>query len=830
MDSYHTILLQKGYLVHLMAFENKSSYILFPPFQHCFLVYLFLLGLPTCSFSEPHKNVTLGSSLTATEQHDLYWTSQFGEFAFGFLQLESKGFLLAIWFNKIEEKTVVWSANRDKLAPKGSTIQFTSGGQLVLNDPSGNQIWTPSSSGSTNQYVSYAAMLDSGNFVLAAANSEILWQSFDVPTDTILPSQTLNMDQTLVARYSETNYSSGRFQLQMQSDGNLVLCPRAFPFDRVGKAYWETNTTVSGSQLVFNLTGSINVITKNNTILISVVTNTLSPQNFYLRAIVEHDGIFRMYVYPKPTHNSSMPKAWSQVSDSINICTMLNTGWGIGVCGFNSYCRLGDDQRPFCTCPPRYVLLDPNDEIKSCKPNFVAQSCDPSSLETDNFEFVTLENTNWPQADYGYFKSVSEEWCRNECLNDCFCAVATFRNGECSKKMFPLTYGRMDPSVGGRALLKVRKQNFTFQLNNLVHKQRNKPTIVVIGSVLLGSSIFLNFLLFLLTLYIGYQLRRIRKSKLVQEDLSILGVNLRIFSYEELNKATNGFIHQLGRGSFATVYKGIIDSEDNNNLVAIKKFDNVVQEGDQEFKTEVSAIAGTNHKNLVRFLGFCNEEEHRMLVYEFMHNGSLADFLFGTLKPTWCIRIQLVLGTARGLCYLHEECTTQTIHCDIKPHNILLDDSFTARIADFGLAKLLKKDQTRTLTAIRGTKGYVAPEWFRSLPITMKVDVYSFGILLLEIICCRKSFEEKVEDEEQMVLTDWAYDCFKERKVEILVENDEEAKMDLKRVKKFVMIAIWCIQEDPSLRPTMKKVLQMLEGAIEVSFPPDPSSFISTIL
>ncbi|XP_038902769.1 G-type lectin S-receptor-like serine/threonine-protein kinase LECRK3 [Benincasa hispida] len=806
-----------------MAFQNKSSYFLLPPFLHCLLV--FLLGLPTCSFSEPYKNVTLGSSLTATEQNHLYWTSQFGEFAFGFLQLESKGFLLAIWFNKIEEKTVVWSANRDKLAPKGSTIQFTGGGQLVLNDPRGNQIWTSSSSGSTNQSVSYAAMLDSGNFVLAATNSKILWQSFDVPTDTILPSQTLNMGGFLVARYSETNYKNGRFQLRMQSDGNLVLYPRAFPLDIVSKAYWASNTIGSGFQLVFNLSGSIDVISNNNTILITVVSNTLTPQNFYLRAILEHDGIFRMYVYPKPTHNSSMAKAWSQVSDSINICTMVHGGWGSGVCGFNSYCRLGNDQRPFCTCPPGYVLLDPNDEIKGCKPNFIAHSCDQSFPETDNFEFVALENTNWPQADYGFFKPVSEEWCRNECLNDCFCAVATFKNGECSKKRFPLADGRMDPSVGGRALLKIRKQNSTFQPNNLIHKS----TIVVVGSVLLGSSVFLNFLLFLFTLFVSYRLRKIRKSKLVQEDPSILCVNLRIFSYEELNKATNGFIHQLGHGSFSTVYKGIIDSEDNNNLVAIKKLDNVVQEGDREFKAEVSAIAGTNHKNLVRLLGFCNEGEHRMLVYEFMHNGSLVDFLFGNSKPSWYTRIQLVLGTARGLCYLHEECSTQTIHCDIKPHNILLDDSFTARIADFGLAKLLKKDQTRTLTVIRGTKGYVAPEWFRGLPITVKVDVYSFGILLLEIICCRRSFEEKAENEEQMVLADWAYDCFKEKKIEMLVENDEEAKIDLKRVKKFVMIAIWCIQEEVSLRPTMKKVLQMLEGAIEVSFPPGPSSFTSTI-
>ncbi|XP_038901984.1 G-type lectin S-receptor-like serine/threonine-protein kinase LECRK3 [Benincasa hispida] len=814
-----------------MAFENKSFYILCPSFLHCLLL-LFLLVLPTYSSSQPYKNVTLGSSLTATQQtNDSYWVSQSGDFAFGFLPLGSKGFLLAIWFDKIDEKTVVWSANRDKLVPKGSTTQFTNNGQLVLNDPGGNQIWMVSSSVSTNRSVSYAAMLDSGNFVLVATNSEILWQSFDVPTDTILPSQILNMGEALVARYSETNYSSGRFQLLMQIDGNLVLSPHSFSLDTINIVYWTSNTTGSGFQLVFNLTGSINVLAKNKTILTTVVSNAHSPQNYYLRAILEHDAIFRLYVYPKATSNSSMPKTWTQVSDPVNICIMVNDGIGSGVCGFNSYCKFGDDKRrPLCTCPPSYVLLDPNDEIKGCKPNFVAQSCDQSFPETDDFEFVALENTNWAQGDYSYFNPVSEEWCRNDCLNDCFCVLSTFKYGECWKKRFPLIFGRMDRNVSDeKSLLKVRKHNSTSKSNNLVQNQSNKTSIiVVIGSVLLGSSVFLNFLLFLLTLFIAYHFSQ-RKPKIIRKNPFILGVNMRIFSYEELNKATSGFIHQLECSSFATVYKGIIDFGNNNSLVAIKRFNNVVGGRDQEFKVEVSTIARTNHKNLVRLLGFCNEGEHRMLVYEFMHNGSLLNFLFGNSKPNWCVRIQVALETARGLCYLHEGCSTQIIHCDIKPHNILLDDSFTVRIADFGLAKLLRKNQTLALTAIRGTKGYVAPEWFRSLPITVKVDVYSFGILLLEIICCRRNFEEKANDEEQMVLADWAYDCFKDGKVELLVENDEEAKMDLKRVKKFVMIAIWCIQEEPSLRPTMKKVLQMMEGAIEISFPPHPSSFISSI-
>ena len=210
-------------------------------------------------------------------------------------------------------------------------------------------------------------------------------------------------------------------------------------------------------------------------------------------------------------------------------------------------------------------------------------------------------------------------------------------------------------------------------------------------------------------------------------------------------------------------------------------------------------------------------------MYEFMKNGTLASFLFGQLGPSWNQRIQIVFGISRGLLYLHEECSTQIIHCDIKPQNVLLDDYHNARISDFGLAKLLMINQSHTKTNIRGTKGYVAPEWFRSAPVSAKVDVYSFGVLLLEIICCRKNvLNMDDEAEEKVILTDWAYGCYTYGRIEALVDSDMEATNEIKMVERFVMIALWCLQEDPSVRPTMKKVTLMLEGILQVSPPPTP--------
>ncbi|XXG48670.1 hypothetical protein AAC387_Pa02g3053 [Persea americana] len=212
-----------------------------------------------------------------------------------------------------------------------------------------------------------------------------------------------------------------------------------------------------------------------------------------------------------------------------------------------------------------------------------------------------------------------------------------------------------------------------------------------------------------------------------------------------------------------------------------------------------------------------------------MRNGSLANFLFCNPRPHWNQRTQIAFGIARGLMYLHEECGNQIIHCDIKPENILLDDCFTAKISDFGLAKLLNTNQTRTTTDVRGTKGYVAPEWFKKMAITAKVDVYSFGVMLMEIICCRKSYEPDLENEGKAVLIDWVCDCYKDGTISKLVADDAEALNDARRLERMLMVAMWCIQEEPSLRPSMKKVTHMLEGAVEVAVPPDPFSFISSL-
>lgn len=217
-----------------------------------------------------------------------------------------------------------------------------------------------------------------------------------------------------------------------------------------------------------------------------------------------------------------------------------------------------------------------------------------------------------------------------------------------------------------------------------------------------------------------------------QEGYRMLIDHFRRFTYKELRKATRNFKDELGYGRYGSVYKGILHDK---RVVAVKKLKDVKQ-GEDEFQREVSVIGSIYHMNLVRVWGVCSERKHRLLVYEHMVNGSLAMFLFsnkGLLQ--WDQRYKIAAGVAKGLAYLHHECMDWIIHCDVKPENILLDQDFEPKISDFGLVRLLQRDHADpNMSKVRGTRGYIAPDWLSSLPITEKVDVYSYGVVLLELV------------------------------------------------------------------------------------------------
>lgn len=797
-----------------------------------FLLFTILVVFPLSPLAQNTGNITVGTSLTATENSNP-WRSPSGDFAFGFQQLQGNRdvFVLSIWFDKIPDKTIVWYERGSYPVPRGSTIQLDARDGLVLRDPQGRLLYN--TDGLADQ-VAYGFLNDTGNFVLLRSDSSFLWESFRNPADTILPTQTIEINDTLISRKSATNFSQGRFFARMNSDGNFVFNTKSvlsnLDFD---DEYYSSltnsdqNVSNSGFRVVFSERASISIVGRNGQQLITLSRRSIPPpSDNYYRATLDFDGVFTQYYHPRNFGSNpqwSAARSWPE-----NICFNIDGDKGSGACGYNNVCRL-ENQRPVCQCPRGFSLADPNNAYGDCKPNFV-QNCIQGSAE-DEYELLEISDTDWPKNDYQLIRPSREEECRGACLNDCFCAAAIYRDNSCWKKKLPLSNGRVDTTLNAKAFLKFRKRDIRLANPNLPtdpdKPKRDRQTLIVVVSVLLGSSVFINLLLIsaaCLVLFLIYN-KKLPALNLVRDTS---GSNLRCFSYKELVQATNGFKEEVGRGAFGIVYKGVMPNG-SKSIVAVKKLDRVAQDSEKEFRTEVNVIGQTHHKNLVRLLGFCDEGPHRLLVYEYMSNGTLAGFLFGDLKPSWSQRTQIAFGVARGLTYLHEECSTQIIHCDIKPQNILLDEYYTARIADFGLAKLLMMNQSRTLTNIRGTKGYVAPEWFRNTHITVKVDVYSFGVVLLEIISCRKSIMDlEFGDGENPILTDWAWDCFLDGSLDALVENDVEALSDRKMLERFVMVGLWCIQEDASLRPTMRKACQMLEGIIEVAVPPCPNPFTSS--
>ena len=286
------------------------------------------------------------------------------------------------------------------------------------------------------------------------------------------------------------------------------------------------------------------------------------------------------------------------------------------------------------------------------------------------------------------------------------------------------------------------------------------------------------------------------------------------YSYSEIRKMSKGFKDKLGEGGYGTVYKGKLQS---GPLVAIKMLGNSKANG-QEFINEVATIGRIYHVNVVQLIGFCAEGSKRALIYEYMSNGSLEKYIFSreesillSIEKTY----EISLGVARGIEYLHRGCEMQILHFDIKPHNILLDENFIPKVSDFGLAKLYPANNSIvSLTAATGTLGYIAPELFYKNigGVSYKADIYSFGMLLLEMASRRKNMNAFADHSSQIYFPTWVYDQFSKGKdIEIEDATEEEKKI----VKKMIMVALWCIQMKPSDRPSMNKVVEMLEGEVE---------------
>lgn len=302
------------------------------------------------------------------------------------------------------------------------------------------------------------------------------------------------------------------------------------------------------------------------------------------------------------------------------------------------------------------------------------------------------------------------------------------------------------------------------------------------------------------------------------------------FKHKELEEATNNFSSLLGKGSSGSVYKGVLN---DGTSIAVKRILGEDERGEKEFKSEIAAIASVQHTNLVRILGYCCVQTGpRFIVYEFFPKGSLDKWIFHQKGSYNCLawenRVRVAIDVARALSYLHHDCRSRILHLDVKPENILLDENFRGIVSDFGLSKLMGRDESKVVTTVRGTKGYLAPEWLLENGISEKSDVYSFGMVVLEMIGGRRNIRvlEKIEKEKEKKTFEYfpkiVIEKLREGKVMDLVDKRvlERGGIDEREVKKLVCVALWCIQEKARLRPSMVRVVEMLDGRAPVDVPP----------
>ncbi|KAK3040492.1 hypothetical protein RJ639_028777 [Escallonia herrerae] len=782
-----------------------------------FLLFLLLISffLINSATSQIQNDLERGSSLSVEDDSDLI-TSPDGSFTCGFHNAGGNAYWFSIWFTSSTDRTVVWTANRDRpVNGKGSKLSLRRNGIMVLTDFDGTVVWE---SNTTSTEAHRAELLNTGNLVLKDIHGMILWQSFAYPTDTLLPNQVFTKSSKLIAAIRNGSYATGYYSFYFDNDNVMRLF---YDGPEISSIYWP------------NLAFSIyqNSRTNYNSSRIAVLDDTgrfLSSDQFQFsasdvgfglkrRLTMDYDGNLRLYSLNSSSGSWSV--SWAALPQPCNVH---------GLCGRNGICAYTPE--PKCSCSPGYEASDPSDWNQGCKPIF-NRTCSDSQVK-----FVEVLHTDYYGFDLNYSNgAISMEACRDLCLGDCRCEAFSYRltgEGLCYTKS-ALFNGVQTLSFPGSIFLKLPTTVEASETRVLLGSNalcESSAAEVLLGSPTMYDTVIKRVrwvYLYSFALAIGvieafvivsgwwFLFRKHGVPSTVEDGYRMISSQFRRFTYAEIKKATNNFRVELGRGGSGVVYKGVLADE---RVVAVKRLSDLFQ-GEQEFWAEVSTIGKINHMNLVRMWGFCSEGRHRLLVYEYIEKSSLDKHLFSSNFLGWKERFNVALRTAKGLAYLHHECLEWIIHCDVKPENLLLDGEFEPKIADFGLAKLSQRGGPDTeFTRIRGTKGYMAPEWALNLPITAKVDVYSFGVVILEMVKGIRLSNWAVEDAEQQEseLTRFVrivkrkIQCGEDSWLEDIVDPRLDGKFSRNQAATLVEIGLSCVEEDRSKRPTMDSVVQLL--------------------
>ncbi|XP_057959701.1 G-type lectin S-receptor-like serine/threonine-protein kinase At4g27290 isoform X2 [Malania oleifera] len=800
-----------------------------------FTPYAFLLCsilLYLCLLSAAADTLTPTQSLTDTG--DII-VSAGGDFELGFFSPgNSNNRYLGIWYKEVAPLTAVWVANRETpLFDSSGVLNITKDGNLVLADRTHQIVWSSNSSVSRND--SIAQLLDTGNFVVRAANDEnpakFLWQSFDHPCDTLLPDMKLGRDATSVPE----RYLSSWKSADDPSRGDYTVRIDAHRYAQLVLSKGSTPLGLSGPW---------------NGIGFSGTPGFRKNPFFKFHFEISHREMYYSYEY---FNKSLIGRLVLNQTGAMQRWLWFgrNQGWNLyltiaadncfqyALCGPFSSCN--GNKLPVCGCLEGFEPKDPSAWARADWKLGCARKTALGCNSGDGFQKYSgakLPDTlhSWHNA------NMSLEECRVECLKNCSCTA----------------YANSDVTEGGSGcliwfdeLLDIRDsidngqdvyirmaasdldQNKNVKQNN---ESNTNKRAKIIASAMAATGALLVGLLLVLYMWRKKQHRQQRQQQQKDGNLvrsSEIGyktqkvdLELPVFDLATISNATDNFCFQnkLGEGGFGPVYKGVLN---DGQEIAVKRLSKSSNQGLDEFKNEVIHIAKLQHRNLVRLLGCCIQGDEKMLVYEYMPNKSLDSFIFDHTRSTmldWHERFHIINGIARGLLYLHQDSRLRIIHRDLKAGNILLDNEMNPKISDFGMARSFRENETEANTKrVVGTYGYMSPEYAVDGLYSTKSDVFSFGVLVLEIVSGKRNRGFSYPDH-QLNLLGHAWNLYMESRPVELIDASLKHSCNPSEVLRSIHLGLLCVQHHLEDRPSMSSVVLFL-GSDGVLSPPKQPGF-----
>ncbi|KAK3013597.1 hypothetical protein RJ639_008415 [Escallonia herrerae] len=718
------------------------------------------------------SQIPLGSRLSVEENN--YWVSSNGDFAIGFFN-RSNQYSVGVRFSSrsipVSKQKVVWVAGADLTVGDKSYFQLMKSGELVLFDSSWGVIaWD---SNTTNSSVASAILRDDGNLVLLKGNKDIVWQSFDNPSDTLLPGQNFSASQML--RAASRNSVSSYYSLYMDALGQLQLKWES------SVIYWTSgNTSESRVRATLRSDGTIHLLDRNSRSVWSVLGGDHHDPDVKFRILrLDVDGNLRLYSWVQSS--TSWISVWQALS---NQCSVFAT------CGLCGICLFNVSGSPVCKCP-----FTPMSESNSKCLVPYRQDC-KSGSSMDMYEHTLVYGIYPPNET---IVRSSLERCKRLCQEDPLCTAATFTNdgtAECRITKTRYISGQSDPSLGSISLVKrcsdpiavlpVLPKSPLSSPPYTAEEGSRKLCVPCLVGVAVGT--FITF--FVIQLGIGLYFYRKRITLRKNAALTHAGPKADVFimlSFAELESITENFKHQLG----PNMYKGTLP---NNRPVAVKALNAAIEE--RKFRCAVSKVRSVSHKNLVKLEGYCCESGHRYLVYEFARNGSLRKCLDDAKmckRLTWRKRMDACLAVARAVSYLHAGCREFVNHGNLKCENVVLDDDLEAKVGEFGLGTVISE-----LSKSGGSAGK---------------DVQDFGKMVVALVSGRHTTKDALK---------WAYQKWAGAQATEVVDKRIQCGVDLDELERAMRIAFWCLQFNERMRPSMGEVVKVLEGALAVDPSPPP--------